>query len=263
MRSNEALVTFTLLISISAPDILRAQPTLVAAQRLIEENPKTILAAHSVVSGDWYLTGNRQGQALLRNLKTGAVTVFQAEAGLWAREVFLLDGVKTVGASQADHTTFWDAATGKEIGRVPARVYGFSHHQKLCFARTSGGSLQLYAYPSLQLRGALDSTWQQGVSEFLFSPDDHYLLLEINSRRPESESDYPGVGVVFSDSSLRVELYDLARVRAGTSFNRQRRFLMGSFTPDSRYVVMQEIFSRFTDSPGLPQTPLLFDPAQG
>ena len=250
-----SIASFALTVSFTT-SVSQAQ-TIAAAQELAAEKPMTIFKAHSVTSGNLTLTGNQQGQAILRNTLTDSTVTFQADAGKWVREVFLLDGGKTVGASQADHTVFWNVTNSQQIGRIEARVYGFSHNQKLCFAQTPGGMLQLYAYPSLKLRGRLNSVEQKGADEFLFSPDDHYLMLQITRLRPESEADYPKSHFAFH-SYTNVNLYNLIEVREIIQFARFHDFGMETFTPDSRCVVLHGIFARPFDLTALPGQPSLF-----
>ena len=115
------------------------------------------------------------------------------DAGKWAREFFALDDGRTVAASQEDHTVFWDAATGKETGRVPEHVYGFSHDRSRFIAQNERGKLSLYAYPGLNRVAQFEPPLRGGVSAFLFSPDDRYCLVEFESAFPAPEATYPYV----------------------------------------------------------------------
>ena len=238
-----------LAVGLAAASVSQAQTTANALPAKPAEAPMTIVKANSITSGNLTLFGTPFGQAVLKDALTGTTTVFQADEDKWARAVFLLDGGKTVGASQADHTVFWNAATGQEIGRIEARVYGFSHNQKLCFATTpESGFMQIYAYPSLKLIGSPTIYQVNGVSQFLFSPDDHYLLLETRNTQSQSEEGYPsakGEGVFHIH--MYTMLYDLANMKEVNAFNREqiKRVSardMGTFSTDSKFVNMGDVY---------------------
>ncbi len=235
---NKSFAALALAVSVAAASGTRAQIAPAPAQSA--EKPMTIRAAHSAAAGRLTLTGNAQGQAILKNTATGATQIFQADATKWVREVFLLDGGKTVGAAQYDHTVFWDAKTGRETGRIPARVYGVSHNQKFCLAQTATRYLQLYAYPSLRLLGQLTESYEMGVNRFIFSPDDRYALVEHALSRAESEDSYPRHDFVFSEET-HAKLYDLVKVKAVEAFNYYMIDGIGTFSADSRFINMGDV----------------------
>jgi len=83
-------------------------------------------------SSRYSVSGSRQGQVTVKDAATGEVIrTFQMDDGVVVRETFLLDGGKTVAASQKDHTIFWDLTTGKKNRRFPQRIYGFSPDEKI------------------------------------------------------------------------------------------------------------------------------------
>ncbi len=80
------------------------------------------------------VSGSREGQVTVKDATTGEVfRTFEMDSGVVVRETFLLDGGKTVAASQKDHTIFWDLTTGKKNRRFPQRIYGFSPDEKTFF----------------------------------------------------------------------------------------------------------------------------------
>jgi len=202
------------------------------------EQATTIAAAHFVQNAQYSLTGNNQGLVTLSSLTTGAVVrTFQMDAGVQVREVFLLDSGATVGASQKDHTVFWNVATGNQLGRVAERVYGFNHAQTECFTQNpTNETINLFGYPNLNKIGTIASTRSfYGPEAFLFSPDDHYLSVQTNSLRPESDGDYPN-GVRYAmHSSWSVDMFDLQTFQANAAFSDYGIMGMGTFSADSRF----------------------------
>lgn len=244
MNHYKGLVSvLALAVGLAAVSVSQAQTAASALPAKSAEAPMTIVKANSVTSGNLLLFGTPLGQAVLKNTLTGTTTVFQADEDKWAREVFLLDGGKTVGASQSDHTVFWNAATGQKIGRIEARVYGFSHDQKLCFALTPRGDFQFYAYPSLKIVGAIVSYHERGASRFLFSPDDHYLLVETKNSCPESETTYPKPdNENIFHGRTHTFLYDLTIMKDVAKFSHLMVNGMGVFSADSKSIDMNDAF---------------------
>ena len=158
------------------------------------------------------------------------------DAGKWVREVFVLEDGKTVGASQADHTVFWNAATGKEMGRVAERAYGFAHNGREFFTRGADGRFWLYNYPEFKRLRQIITQSSQGVEAFLFSPNDRYLAIKLTSARPEPEETYPKghktmrniEWTYFCDIETGADVSPEAEARYG--FHNT-----GVFSPDSRY----------------------------
>ncbi len=236
---NKTLAALVLATGFTAGG-LQAQTPVAQSPAKLAEAPMTVAKANAVVSGNLMLVGTPLGQAVLINAQTGVKTVFQADEDKWVREVFLLDGGKTVGASQADHTVFWNVATGQEIGRLETRVQGFSHDQKLCFALTPVERyLQIYAYPSLKIVGSITSYHEHSVSQSLFSPNDRYLLVQTQNNAQESEITYPRPDYtnVFHVRT-RVYLYDLTTMKELPGFSHSFVHDMGTFSADSKFVDM-------------------------
>ena len=88
------------------------------------------------------VSGSRSGTVTVTETVSGKVVrTFQMDSGVVVRETFLLDGGKTVAASQKDHAVFWDLETGREIRRFPQRIYGFSPDETKFFTYESPGHL--------------------------------------------------------------------------------------------------------------------------
>lgn len=64
------------------------------------------------------VSGSRNGLVTVKEpIFSEVIRTFQMDTGVVVRETFLLDGGKTVAASQKDHTVFWNLETGREISR--------------------------------------------------------------------------------------------------------------------------------------------------
>ncbi|ODH03127.1 hypothetical protein A4S05_20730 [Nostoc sp. KVJ20] len=99
------------------------------------------------------------------------------DKGVVVREVFLLDGGRTVAACQKDHAIFWNLATGQQIYRFPKRIYGFSHNETKFFSYKYPDGVSLYAYPEMTQICELLNRRMSGPFHFLFSPDDRFLVV--------------------------------------------------------------------------------------
>ena len=204
--------------------------TKVDAQKAPPEKAITMGSQHEIRTSRYSVTGDREGRVKFADFKRQISNHFQMDAGKWARELFVLDDGKTVGASQEDHTVFWDAATGKEIGRVPEHVYGFSHDQKHFIAENLHDKISIYEYPGLKRIGQIE--WPGGgVSALLFSPDDRYCAAEIESAFPAPEETYPRVKA--RSNSVDVRLYCLDPVGEVLDFAALRSHDIGTFAADS------------------------------
>ncbi|MDY7013141.1 MAG: hypothetical protein SVX43_05975 [Cyanobacteriota bacterium] len=125
------------------------------------------------------------------------IRTFQMTEGVVVRETFLLDNGRTVGASQKDRAVFWDLETGREIGRIDQRVYGFSEDEKKLWTFGSRGLL-VYSYPELiqtcQLTDRPAREGGTGPGKFQFSPDSRFLVIYFSPGRPAADEDYPEPG---------------------------------------------------------------------
>ena len=216
--------------------IAMTTPNSATGQTKKPEQATTIPAAHTIRTSRYSLTGNREGRVSFGDFRKQTYNHFQMDADKWVREVFVLDDGKTVGASQADHTVFWDAATGKETGRIAERVYGFAHNGREFFTRNADGKFWLYTYPQLKRLRQIITQSNQGVESFLFSPNDRYLAIKLTSARPELEETYPNghktgrniEWIYFCDTETGADVSPEAEARYW--FHNT-----GVFSPDSRY----------------------------
>ena len=219
--------------------ITRATPNSATAQTNKPEQATTILTAHTIRTTRYSLTGNREGRVSFGDFQKQVYNHFQMDADKWVREVFVLDDGKTVGASQADHTVFWDATTGKETGRVAQRVYGFAHTGREFFTRSADGKFWLYSYPQFKRLRQIITHTNRGVEAFLFSPNDRYLAMKVESARPESEETYP-YPHNSNKNSVSTNIYDMKTGEEVSSESTYQFHNMGIFSPDSRYYDVDE-----------------------
>lgn len=194
------------------------------------------------------VSGDRQGQVTVKDAATGEVIrTFQMDAGVVVRETFLLDGGKTVAASQKDHTVFWDLATGKEIRRFPQRIYGFSHDETKFFTlKYPEGILLLYAYPSLTLICELipKPAGGDGPMDFSLAPNDRFLVVMFSPNYPESDENYPN-GEPSYRLSPSVRLFNLETCQEVEEFAQAfgSGFDMGTFSQNSNFIEVKTVFS--------------------
>jgi hypothetical protein len=179
------------------------------------------------------VSGNRNGQVVVRNTLSGEVIrTFQMGKGV-VREVFLLRGGKTVAASQGDRAVFWDLSTGQEINRLEQRIYGFSHDETKFFTYDSGKVI-LYSYPQLEPICELTNNTGIGPEWFRFSPDDRFLVILFATGRPESDEYYPGLAPL--RRSIRYSrLFELKTCQEIQEFSKLRVIELGEFSSDSYF----------------------------
>ncbi len=169
-----------------APKGLTAPSNVNIAQVTHVTRENTLLTSRYQISGD------RVGKVTVKDTASGEVIrTFEMDEGVVVRELFLLDGGKTVAASQKDHAVVWDLKTGREIGRVNQRVYGFSHDETKFFTHYYPEGVALYAYPGLKKICQLLSQPTDGPASFLFSPDDRFLFIASATGFPSTDENYP------------------------------------------------------------------------
>jgi hypothetical protein len=202
--------------------------SLIARQGIGDDSPPENMAQAS----SYEVTGNQTGQVIVKDKVSGRVIRrFQIEKGV-IREVFLLDGGKTVSASQKDSTVFWDLDTGREIQRFEQRIYGFSHDKTKFFTYSPQGVL-LYSYPEMKPVCELAKGLMVGPEKFLFSSDDGFLAILFATGRPESDEYYPGTGPV--RRSIRYsKLFNIKTCREIQEFSQLKVSQLGEFSKDSK-----------------------------
>jgi len=203
------------------------------------------------------VSGDRWGRVTVKDATTGQVIrSFPMDFGVVIRETFLLDGGKTVAASQKDHTIFWDLATGREIHRFPQRIYSFSHDETKfftwkAFAVERNHNLLLYSYPDMKLACKMLASWAGGPEEFNFSPNDRFLAVSFYSGVPLSDEDYLNPPMQISGLTL-ANLFDLQMCQVIEEFSKLLHGGLGEFSPDSNfYIINDSLFvnGRITSGP--------------
>ncbi len=188
------------------------------------------------------VSGSRQGQVTVKEATTGKIIrTFQMDSGVVVRETFLLDGGKTVAASQKDHTVFWDLETGREIRRFPQRIYGFSHDGTKFFTLKSlaEGSLLLYAYPSLtSICELIPEASGGGIMNFSLAPDNRFLNVMFAPNYPESDENYPPGRPQCPPTVITVNLFNLETCQEIKEFTQAFGPFadIGIFSPDSNFL---------------------------
>ncbi|MEH2170427.1 MAG: hypothetical protein V7K41_28000 [Nostoc sp.] len=193
-----------------------------------------------VQTGGYQVSGNRQGQVTIREITSSEVIrTFQMDEGIVVREVFLLDGGRTVAACQKDHAIFWDLATGQEIACFNQRIYGFSHDETKFFTYKYPDGVSLYAYPELAQVCELLKRRMAGPFHFLFSPNDCFLVVWFASGYPSSDENYPRRNPVRSAYAC-AKLFNLDTCQEIQEFSQLRALEEGKFSPDSRFYDSQK-----------------------
>lgn len=195
------------------------------------------------------VNGDRWGRVTVKNATTGQViSSFQMDYGVVVRETFLLDGGKTLAASQKDHTVFWDLTTEKEIRRFPQRIYGFTHDETKFFTLKSlaEGTLLLYAYPSLISLCELipEAAGGNGIMGFSLAPNDRFLTVMFAPNYPESDENYPQ-GDPSARTVITVNLFNLETCQEIKEFARafSPGLNTGTFSQDSNFIELKTFFS--------------------
>jgi len=186
------------------------------------------------------VSGSRQGEVTVKDAATGEVIrTFQMDFGVVVRETFLLDGGKSVAASQKDHAVFWDLATGREIRRFRQRIYGFSPNEKIFFTYHSQ-KVFLYSYPDLTSICLL-SDRTAGPESFRFSPDNRFLAIRFITGFPATDKNYPNRNHV-TRGLVYTKLFNLQDCQEILEFSRLNIRRLGEFSWDCRYYDIPETF---------------------
>jgi len=189
------------------------------------------------------VSGSRQGQVTVKDATTGEIIrTFQMDSGVVVRETFLLEGGKTVAASQKDHAVFWDLETGKEVRRFPQRIYGFSHDETKFFTwklSQENYYILLYSYPDMSLSCKMLGSPAGGPDKFKFSPNDRFLDVSFHSRVPLSDEDYINPPIYVS--SLRLtNIFNLQKCEVIEEFSKLRYGGLAEFSSDSKFYILND-----------------------
>ena len=239
LLASLSLVSLVTIHSVSARKPLLKTP--MARRQAPVASAVHIYDAHTTQFGSLVVTGDANGLVTLTDTQTGTVErTWQMDAGVPARQVFLLDNGQTVGAAQKDHTIFWNVASGEETGRIEAEAYGFSHDQSKFFVYDNSQNQQeiaLYSYPTLQPLASL-ATQASGPDSWVFSPDDHYLAIYMATSNPYSDESYPHPDAVDRNlcyaqmfdltTNTEVQIGSFLPVRVPIGFSADSRFYLFS-----------------------------------
>jgi hypothetical protein len=202
---------------------------------------------NNVSNSRYFVNGYRQGRVLVKHAMTAEVIrAFLMDYGVVVRETFLLDGGKTVAASQKDHTVFWDFETSREIRRFSQRIYGFYHDETKFFTlKEPEGTLVLYAYPSLKfICELIPKENRGGIMNFSLAPNDRFLIVMFAPNYPESDENYP-LGDPSARTVISVNLFNLETCQEIKEFTQafgSSGFDMGIFSPDSNFLYLKRAY---------------------
>jgi len=196
------------------------------------------------------VSGSRFGQVTVKDATTSEVIrTFQMDDGVVVRETFLLDGGKTVAASQKDHTVFWDLATGRQIHRFPERIYGFSHDETKFFTYEiphwtlwlyGKHDIVLYSYPDMNQQCKMLASWAGAPEKFLFSPNDRFLAVSFYNGVPFTDEEYISPPTIFTPGLRLTNIFDLEKCEVIEEFSKLLNPGLGEFSPDSSFYVVQD-----------------------
>ncbi|MEG4807455.1 hypothetical protein QUA82_06985 [Microcoleus sp. F8-D3] len=198
------------------------------------------IADNTPSASRYSVSGSRNGIVTVKDaVSSEVIRTFKMDDGVVVRETFLLDGGRTVAASQKDHAVFWDLETGKEIRRFPQRIYGFSHDETKFFTyELPQGIIFLHRYPSF----TLVCKWKKGSpgpEQFRFSPNSRFLNITFSNGYPPSDENYPlpdrsGGPVNYA------RLFDIETCQEIKEFSQLNLLSIGEFSADSNFLVTPE-----------------------
>jgi hypothetical protein len=195
-----------------------------------------------VSASRYSVSGDRHGIVTVKNaVSSEVIRTFKMDDGVVVRETFLLNGGKTVAASQKDHTVFWELATGKEIRRFPQRIYGFSHDETKFFtwqAMDKKHNILLYSYPDMNLMCKLLPYQGLGPETFQFSPNDRFLVVTLYTGVPLSDEDYLNPPIHISGLRL-TNLFDLKMCQVIEQYSKLLYGDVAEFSPDSKFYILK------------------------
>ena len=195
---------------------------------------------NTVSASRYSVSGDRHGIVTVKDaVSSEVIRTFKMDDGVVVRETFLLDGGKTVAASQKDHAVFWELATGKEVRRFPQRIYGFSHDETKFFTyQFPQGIIVLHSYPSFTLVCKIPKTGA-GPGLFRFSPNDRFLNITFATGYPASDENYPQRDPTRSAVKY-ARLFDLETCQEIKEFSQLDLLSIGEFSADSIFLVTPE-----------------------
>lgn len=192
-------------------------------------------------SSRYSVSGDRLGVVTVKDaVSSEVIRTLKMDDGVVVRETFLLDGGKTVAASQKDHTVFWELATGREIRRFPQRIYGFSPDETKFFTYESPGQVFLYAYPNAAPICKLVEI-VNGPAEFQFSPNSRFIVIAFVTGWPTGDKYYPYPEPDYWRISTNIKLFNVANYQEILEFSELRLLSLGEFSLDSKFYYMKDL----------------------
>lgn len=201
---------------------------------------------HTVSNSRYSVSGDRQGKVTVKDaISSEVIRTFQMDIRAVVWKTFLLNGGKTIAASQRGHTVFWDLETGREIRRFPQRIYGFSHDETKFFTwRLWDGNFHilLYSYPDMSLSCKMLGSPAGGPDTFKFSPNDRFLVVSFHSRVPLSDEDY--INPPRYVSSVRLtNIFNLQKCEVIEEFSKLLYGGLAEFSSDSKFYILNDPIS--------------------
>lgn len=218
-------------------------PGVTAYKEGARERVADLNRGNTVSASRYSVSGSRQGIVTVKDaVSSEVIRTFKMDDGVVVRETFLLDGGKTVAASQKDHAVFWELDTGKEIRRFPQRIYGFSHDKTKFFtwqAVDKKHNILLYSYPDMNLMCKLLPYQGLGPETFQFSPNDGFLVVTLYTGVPLSDEDYLNPPMHISGLRL-TNLFDLKMCQVIEQYSQLLYGGLAKFSPDSKFYILKE-----------------------
>lgn len=190
----------------------------------------------TVSTGSYEITGSRDGTVIVKDkISRQVIRRFQMGKGV-VRELFLLDDGKIVAASQAEHTVFWDLATGQKLKKFNQRIYGFSHNKTRFFTFSQGksygmGKVSLYNYPQQNLLCELATNLSVQPETFVFSPNDQFLAILFSTA--------PDTGRVIKNVIIS-KMFNIETCEEIEEFSELRALKIGEFSQDSKFYQLMD-----------------------
>ncbi|MCC3428465.1 MAG: hypothetical protein JGK24_32775 [Microcoleus sp. PH2017_29_MFU_D_A] len=205
------------------------------------------LRRDNTVSNDRYsVSGDIHGIVTVKDtVSSEVIRTFQMDVRGVVWKTFLLNGGKTIAASQQNRTVFWDLDTGRTIRHFPQRVYGFSHDETKFFTWKlvdKNHNILLYSYPNMNLTCKLLPYQGLGPEKFQFSPNDRFLAVDLYTGVPLSDEEYLDPPMHISGLRLR-NLFDLKMCQVIEQYSKLLYGGLAEFSPDSKFYILKESLS--------------------
>ena len=201
---------------------------------------------NTVSNGRYSVSGDIHGIVTVKDaVSSDVIRTFQMDVRGVVWKTFLLNGGKTIVASQKGHTVFWDLETGREIRRFPQRIYGFSHDETKFFTWKlvdKNHNILLYSYPNMNLTCKLLPYQGLGPEKFQFSPNDRFLAVDLYTGVPLSDEEYLDPPMHISGLRLR-NLFDLKMCQVIEQYSKLLYGGLAEFSPDSKFYILKESLS--------------------